>query len=111
MSEVPTPPGRWTPEGQWQPSIDYPAVNTVAGLPTFTEAYTDHHSSRTTGIFRSRAVFVAGLVDFLLGALVLITGVVMAFVWTHRDAAVFGAAISILGVIVLFTGLGRVTAG
>ena len=63
-----------------------------------------------TQVFRTRAVIVAGLVDILFGSAMLFIGVGLAAVRGSRDALPFGLALSVVALITLLTGLGRMTA-
>jgi hypothetical protein len=70
------------------------------------EAPTDN---QRTGVFRTRAVLVAGVLDFTFGIAILIVGLVLIVERENRDALPLGLAISVVGVIILLTGLGRMT--
>jgi hypothetical protein len=62
------------------------------------------------GVFRTRAVVVAGLVDTLVGVALVIVGVSLAAVGGTRDALPLGLALCVIALILLLTGLGRMTA-
>jgi hypothetical protein len=61
-------------------------------------------------VFRSRAVSVAGIVDVVAGGCVLIVGLVVVIGRANRDALPLGVAISVVGLILALTGLGRMAA-
>lgn len=68
---------------------------------------TDSTSHR---VFRSRAVFVAGVVDSVLGFSVGIAGAVLAGLGSSPRALPLGLAMIVLGIILLMTGIARMTA-
>lgn len=61
-------------------------------------------------VFRSRAVLVAGLADLIAGGGIVCAGAGLAAWWGNRDALPLGLAISVVGLLLLLSGLGRVTA-
>ncbi len=63
-----------------------------------------------TRVFRTRAVIVAGLGDLLVGCSLLVVGVTLAAVRGSRDALPLGLALSVVALILLLTGFGRITA-
>ena len=61
-------------------------------------------------VFRSRAVRVAGIIDFVVGFIVILVGSGLAVWGGNRNALPIGLTICIVGLIVLITGLSRVSA-
>ena len=61
-------------------------------------------------VLRTRAVLVAGVVDFTVGIAVLVTGLGLVAWRGTRDALPLGLAIFVAGLILVLTGLGRMTA-
>jgi hypothetical protein len=61
-------------------------------------------------VFRSRAVKVAGIIDFVVGVIVLLAGLGVAVLGGVHRALPLGLATCVVGVILVPTGLGRMTA-
>ena len=61
-------------------------------------------------VFRARAVSAAGFVDLIVGGLVLIVGVGLAAGRGDRDALPLGLVLCVVGLLLVLTGLGRMTA-
>jgi hypothetical protein len=64
----------------------------------------------TIRVFTARAVMVAGIVDLVLGLAVLGLGMGLLIGWHARDGVPLGLALSVIAVLLVVTGLGRVTA-
>jgi hypothetical protein len=65
----------------------------------------------TTRVFRTRAVLVAGLVEFLFGLAVLLVALGMSVSRArHGTALPVGLAVGLVGLVVVFSGLSRTTA-
>jgi hypothetical protein len=67
-------------------------------------------SRNPSKVFRSRAVLLAGTLDFTLGIAVLASGLTLMVGRRDGDALPLGLAICVVALILLFTGLGRLTA-
>jgi hypothetical protein len=61
-------------------------------------------------VFRSRAVVAAGVVDFVIGLLLGVIGIGYATSGSSPNALPLGIAICVVGLMMLITGLGRMTA-
>src|SRR5665213_2425916 len=61
-------------------------------------------------VFRSRAARVAGIIDFVVGLIVVLAGSGLAVQGGNRNALPLGLAICLVGLIVLLSGLSRMTA-
>jgi hypothetical protein len=61
-------------------------------------------------VFRSRAVRTAGIIDFVVGLIVVFAGVGLAVLGAIHNALPLGLAIGIVGLILLLSGLSRMTA-
>ena len=61
-------------------------------------------------VFRTRAVVVAGIVDLLLGVGIVATGLALLAWWGNRGAVPVGLAVSLVGLLLLLNGFGRVSA-
>ncbi len=61
-------------------------------------------------VFRSRAVFVAGVVDAAFGLLVGSAGVALAALGSSPKALPIGVAVCVIGLILLITGIARMAA-
>jgi hypothetical protein len=70
----------------------------------------DPSSNHPVRVFKSRAVLVAGTLDFTLGIAVLASGLALIVGRRGGDALPLGLAICVVALILLFTGLGRLTA-
>ena len=73
-------------------------------------AVTAGNDATRSQVFRSRAVYVAGTVDLVIGGAVLFVGLAVAVARGNRDAIPVGLAVTLVGLILVLTGLGRMAA-
>ncbi len=63
-----------------------------------------------TGVFKARAVLVAGFLDLVIGLVLLTVGIGLVAGRVNRDAVPLGTAVLVSAVLFVVSGLGRITA-
>ena len=95
--------------GRLLPSFPFPQEGR-SGSRSVDMAATKIGGSTAHLVFRSRAVRVVGIIDCAVGLIVVLTGSGLAVLGGMRNALPIGLAICVVGLILLFFGLSRMTA-